>query len=61
LQAVIDPGLGQEQHVSFDDTGWVAEQLDADHHARALASYLVQPDLSLQVAFELFLQTFTGA
>ena len=61
LHAIIDPLVGREQQVSFADTGWVHDQLGADIDVRALASYLDQPQLSLKLARELFLDTFIGA
>jgi type VI secretion system protein ImpM len=61
LRAIIDPLFGQEQQVSFADTGWVDDQLGIDIDIRALASYLDQPQLPLELARELFLQTFIGA
>jgi len=61
LHAIIDPLVGREQQVSFADTGWVHDQLGVDIDVRALASYLDQPQLSLKLARELFLDTFIGA
>jgi type VI secretion system protein ImpM len=60
LHALIDPQLGRDQQVSFADTGWVDEQVGVDVDVRALASYLDQPQLSLKLARELFLDTFIG-
>jgi type VI secretion system protein ImpM len=60
LHGIIDPQVGQEQQVSFDDTSWVDDQLDVDVDVRRLASYLDQPELPLAFARELFLQTFVG-
>ena len=59
LQAIIDPQLGQEQQVTFDDMAWIEEQHEVD--LRALASYLDQPQLPLNMACELFVQTYVGA
>jgi len=63
LHAIIDPLIGRARQISFADTGWVREQLgnDIDTDVRALASYLDQPQLPLSLAYELFLDTFTGA
>lgn len=61
LRAIIDPLFGQEQQISFADTGWVDDQLGIDIDIRALASYLDQQQLPLKLARELFLQTFIGA
>jgi type VI secretion system protein ImpM len=60
LHALIDPLVGRDQQVSFADTGWVDEQVGVDVDVRALASYLDQPQLSLKLARELFLDTFIG-
>lgn len=61
LRAIIDPRAGAEHQVSFADTGWIDEQLTIDLDVRKLASYLGQPQLRLEMARELFLQTFIGA
>jgi type VI secretion system protein ImpM len=60
LHGIIDPLMGNEQHIDFADTSWVAEQLTIDIDVRALASYLDQPGLSLALARTLFHQSFTG-
>ncbi|MDB5961431.1 MAG: type secretion-associated protein [Massilia sp.] len=60
LHAIIDPLVGQHHQVGLLDTGWVDEQLGVDVDVRALASYLAQPALPLQMARELFLDTFLG-
>lgn len=61
LHGIIDPLVGQEQQICFDDTSWVDDQLGVDVDVRRLASYLDQPELPLAFARELFLQTFVGA
>ncbi|WP_313705757.1 type VI secretion system-associated protein TagF [Massilia sp.] len=60
LRGIIDPLVGAEQQVRFDDTGWIDEQLGLDVDVRALASYLDQPQLPLKLARELFIKTFIG-
>ena len=61
LHAIIDPVAAAEQQISFDDTGWVDEQLQQDGAVRKLASHLASPQLTLNMARELFLQTLIGA
>ncbi|WP_332878725.1 type VI secretion system-associated protein TagF [Massilia sp. S19_KUP03_FR1] len=61
LGAIIDPLAAAEQQIRFADTGWVDHQLRQDVDARTLASYLAGPQLTLNMARELFLQTFIGA
>lgn len=61
LQGIIDPLVASEQHIRFDDTAWVDEQLRDAVDIRALASYLDQPQLPLTLARDLFLRTFIGA
>lgn len=60
LRGIIDPLVGREQQVRFDDTAWIDEQLGLDVDVRALASYLDQPQLPLKLARDLFLKTFIG-
>ncbi len=60
LRGIIDPLVGVEQQVRFNDTAWIDEQLGLDVDVRALASYLDQPQLPLKLARELFLKTFIG-
>ena len=60
LRGIIDPLVGLEQQVRFNDTAWIDEQLGLDVDVRALASYLDQPQLPLKLARELFLKTFIG-
>lgn len=61
LRGLIDPLVAREQQIGFADTRWVDEQLGLDVDVRALASYLDQPQLPLNLALELFLKTFIGA
>ncbi|WP_394777952.1 type VI secretion system-associated protein TagF [Undibacterium sp.] len=60
LQAILDPQIGEEHHIAFDDTQWVEEQVNADYGLKKLSSYLVQPDLSLKSALDSFRTTFIG-
>ena len=60
LRGIIDPLVGLEQQVRFNDTAWIDEQLGLDVDVRALASYLDQPQLPLKLARELFIKTFIG-
>ncbi|MDP9107986.1 MAG: type VI secretion system-associated protein TagF [Pseudomonadota bacterium] len=61
LQAIIDPQIGAEHHIAFDDAEWVEDQLDADYGVKKLSTYLSQPNLSLKSAHESFREAFIGA
>lgn len=60
LQAILDPMVGQEHHISFENSEWVEGQVDADYGLKKFSSYLLQPDLSLQSALDIFRTTFLG-
>jgi type VI secretion system protein ImpM len=60
LQAILDPQVGEEHHISFHDAQWVETQVSADYGLKKLSSYLVQPDLSLKSVLDLFITTFIG-
>ncbi|MET3119210.1 type VI secretion system protein ImpM [Undibacterium sp. GrIS 1.8] len=60
LHAILDPQIGEEHHIAFDDTQWVEDQVNADFGLKKFSSYLVQPDLSLKSALDSFRSTFIG-
>jgi type VI secretion system protein ImpM len=60
LQAILDPQLGWDRHVSLEDAEWVDDHVNEDYSLKKLSSYLVQPDLSLKSSLELFRSTFIG-
>jgi type VI secretion system protein ImpM len=61
LHAVLDPQVGAEQHISFDDADWIEDQLESDYGMKKLSSYLSLPNLSLKAAYDLFREAFMGA
>lgn len=60
LQAILDPQIGKEHHISFEHAQWVEDQVSSDYGIKKFSSYLVQADLSLRSALELFATTFIG-
>lgn len=61
LHAIMDPHIGMEHHIAFEDAQWVEEQMDIDYGIKKLSSYLVQPELSLKSALDSFSAAFIGA
>ncbi|WP_295757659.1 type VI secretion system-associated protein TagF [Undibacterium sp.] len=60
LQAILDPQIGKEHHISFDHAQWVEDQLGSDFGLKKFSSYLAQPDLSLKTTLDQFATTFIG-
>ncbi len=60
LQAILSPPVGTTHHITLEDAEWVEEQINEDYSLKKLSSYLIQPDLSLKSALELFCSTFIG-
>lgn len=60
LRAVMDPQIGQEHHIAFENAQWVEAQSEAEYGIRKLSSYLAQPHLSLKSAYESFREVFIG-
>ncbi|MET3129977.1 type VI secretion system protein ImpM [Oxalobacteraceae bacterium GrIS 1.11] len=58
LQAIIDPAIGAEHQIDFEEMEWVDEQIAADHKVRQLSAYLEQRQLSLKSALGLFHASF---
>jgi type VI secretion system protein ImpM len=61
LQAIIDPQIGRQHHILFEDMEWVDAQTDSDYGVKKLSSYLAQPHLSLKSAYDSFREVFIGA
>ncbi len=61
LQAIMDPHIGLEHHIRFEDAQWVEAQADADYGIKKLSAYLAQPHLSLKSARDSFREVFIGA
>jgi type VI secretion system protein ImpM len=60
LQAILDPQIGKDHHISFDHAQWVEDQLGSDFGLKKFSSYLAQPELSLKTVLEQFATTFIG-
>src|SRR5207247_1134158 len=39
LHAIIDPQIGIEHHIAFEDADWIEDQLDTDYGIKKLSSY----------------------
>lgn len=61
LQAIMDPGIANEHHISFHNAEWIEDQINADYGVRKLSTYLEQPSLSLKSAYDSFREAFIGA
>ncbi|MES2265079.1 MAG: type VI secretion system-associated protein TagF [Pseudomonadota bacterium] len=60
LQALMDPHIGLEHHITFDRLDWVEEQVDADYASKKASTYLSQGDLSLKSALEALHAAYIG-
>lgn len=60
LQAILDPQVGNEHHIGFDDTQWVEDQVNSDYSLKKLSSYLMHPSLSLASVLSSFHENFIG-
>lgn len=61
LQAIIDPQIGPEHHIAFDNADWVEAQVENEYGIKKLSTYLAQTRLSLKAAFDSFREVFLGA
>lgn len=60
LQAILDPQIGKDLHITFDDSEWIEEQVNSDYSLKKLSSYLMHPSLSLSSVLDSFCSTFIG-
>ena len=60
LQAIYDPLVGNEHHITFDNSEWVEDQVNSDYGLKKLSSYLMHPNLSLASVLDSFCTTFIG-
>lgn len=60
LQAIMDPQVGLEHHITFEELDWVEEQVNADYGIKKVSTYLAQPNLSLKSAGESVRAAFIG-
>lgn len=60
LQAIMDPQVGREHHISFDQLDWVEDQVGADYAVKKVSTYLAQGALSLKAAGESLHAAFIG-
>jgi type VI secretion system protein ImpM len=61
LQAVMDPQVGQEHHIAFDQLDWVDDQANADYAGKKTSAYLSQPNLSLKSALAMLHAAYIGS
>lgn len=60
LQAIMDPQVGLEHHIGFDQLDWVEDQVSADYAIKKVSTYLAQGALSLKSAGESLHAAFIG-
>jgi type VI secretion system protein ImpM len=60
LHAIFDPDKREEAFVDVAAADWVDDHLDADYATKKLASYLLQPQLSIGQAVRTFKECFLG-
>ncbi len=61
LQAIFDPQIGKEQHITLDDSGWIESQVGSGYSLKKLSNYLMHSGLSLSSVLESFHETFIGS
>ena len=60
LHSVVDPQAYAAHNIDIDDPEWIDEHVQSDHGISKLLSYLDQPQLSLRMAIDTFLEAFVG-
>lgn len=60
LQAIMDPQVGLEHHIGFDQLDWVEDQVGADYAIKKVSTYLAQGALSLKAAGDSLRAAFIG-
>ncbi|WP_107868378.1 type VI secretion system-associated protein TagF [Pseudoduganella sp. UC29_71] len=60
LQAIMDPQVGLEHHIAFDQLDWVEDHVDSDYASKKASTYLSQPNLSLKSALDSLHAAFIG-
>lgn len=60
LEAVMNPRIGLDHFISFDEAEWVEESVSAEYGVTKLSSYLEQSRLSLSTARQNFSEVFLG-
>lgn len=60
LRAIMDPQMGLERHIAFEQLEWVEDQVASDYAVKKLSSYLAQPKLSLKSARASLYAAFIG-
>lgn len=60
LRAIMDPQVGRDHHIDFDQLDWVEEQIDTDYAVKKLSTYLSQGTLSLKSALDSVGTAFLG-
>jgi len=60
LQAIMDPQVGLEHHIGFDQLDWVEDQVGTDYAVKKVSTYLAQGALSLKSAGDSLRAAFIG-
>lgn len=60
FRALMDGSAAEEHLITVAEADWVEEMVDQSYGLRKLSSHLQQPELSLQAAFDGFLEAFLG-
>ncbi|SFU83853.1 type VI secretion system-associated protein TagF [Pseudoduganella namucuonensis] len=61
LQAIMDPQVGVDHHIAFDQLDWVEDQVHADYASKKASTYLSQPNLSLKSALDSLHAAYIGS
>jgi type VI secretion system protein ImpM len=60
FRALMDAEAAREDLIAVADADWVEEMVGQSYGLKKLSSHLMQPELSLQTAFDGFLEAFLG-
>ncbi|MGO4379886.1 type VI secretion system-associated protein TagF [Pseudoduganella sp. RAF19] len=60
LLGIMDPQVGEQHHIRFDDVEWVEDQVKDDYASQKVSAYLAQPALSLKSARDSLRTAFIG-
>ena len=60
LLGIMDPRVGEDHHISFNEVEWVEQHVNDDYATQKVAAYLSQPGLSLKSARDSLRTAFIG-
>ena len=60
LLGIMDPRVGEDHHISFNEVEWVEQHVNDDYATQKVAAYLSQPGLSLKSARDSLRTSFIG-